>query len=389
MGDLKKRKKGKKSKKGLGFIIFLMFSAGIGFLMGWLSNGILGDFFDSYISSDLWYMEIFKIILILLIFIFGLIIHIFIHEGGHLVFGLLSGYEFVSFRVGSFVLIREDGRLKMKRYSLPGTGGQCLMMPPEKKDGDFPYIIYNLGGALANIIVSLISIFIAVNLKELSWIKVILILSSVVGILTALTNAIPLKIAGIANDGHNIRAMIRDKDSRESFYLQLRINGLLSKGIRIKDMPYDQLILREDIDYKNPLNFSRIFLNHNYHLDKMDFEKAKEALVFGEKYDAYTIEIYRMELRAEMLFLELIEDCSSERIEELYTKRLEKYIVASKFMLNKKRIMMAYEILYKKNQERGWKYFQELKELADKYPIRGEADMELMLADYLKDMIET
>ena len=52
-----------------------------------------------------------------------------LHEGGHLVCGLLSGYRFLSFRVGSFTLLRQNGRLVLRRFYLPGTGGQCLLEP--------------------------------------------------------------------------------------------------------------------------------------------------------------------------------------------------------------------------------------------------------------------
>ena len=41
-----------------------------------------------------------------------------LHEGGHLVCGLLSGYRFLSFRVGSFTLLRQNGRLVLRRFYL-------------------------------------------------------------------------------------------------------------------------------------------------------------------------------------------------------------------------------------------------------------------------------
>lgn len=385
MEDLKKKKKVKKKGKHKGTIFLILASATLGFIMGPLSQGLLKEFFVKYIHSDKFYVEILNMALMILIFVIGFIIHIILHEGGHLVFGLISGYDFVSFRVGSLTLIKEDGSFKFKRYSIPGTAGQCLMMPPEKKNEDFPFILYNLGGALFNIIVSSITIVIALSLKELSWIKVILILTSGAGLIAAITNGIPLKIGGIANDGHNIMTMIRDKDSRDSFYLQLRVNGLLTSGIRIRDMDYDDFILKEDIDYKNPLNFSRIFINHNYHLDKCDFKSAKEALDFGRRYVNSTIAIYRMEWLSEVLFLELIGDYDSQRIEELYDENLKKYIEASKFMLNKKRIMMAYQLIYKKDKNTAIKYLQELKDLAKRYPVKGEVDMELMLGKFLQE----
>ena len=59
-------------------------------------------------------------------------LQLIIHEGGHLVAGLLTGYRFVSFRVLNWLLIRKDGRLQWRNFELAGTGGQCLLAPPDK-----------------------------------------------------------------------------------------------------------------------------------------------------------------------------------------------------------------------------------------------------------------
>ena len=57
------------------------------------------------------------------------ILQIVLHEGGHLLFGLLSGYRFVSFRIFNWTLIRQEGKFRLKRFGIAGTGGQCLMLP--------------------------------------------------------------------------------------------------------------------------------------------------------------------------------------------------------------------------------------------------------------------
>lgn len=47
----------------------------------------------------------------------------------------MTGYSFISFSVGSFTLIKEDKKLKHKKFNIPGTAGQCLIMPPALNDG--------------------------------------------------------------------------------------------------------------------------------------------------------------------------------------------------------------------------------------------------------------
>lgn len=61
-----------------------------------------------------------------------------LHEGGHLVCGLLSGYRFLSFRVGSFTLLRQNGRLVLRRFYLPGTGRPVPAGAPRRGRGPLP-----------------------------------------------------------------------------------------------------------------------------------------------------------------------------------------------------------------------------------------------------------
>ena len=60
----------------------------------------------------------------------------------------MTGYKFNSFRIFSVILIKQNEKLKIKNISLAGTGGQCLMSPPELIDGKMPYVLYNLGGVI-------------------------------------------------------------------------------------------------------------------------------------------------------------------------------------------------------------------------------------------------
>ena len=64
----------------------------------------------------------------------------------------MTGYKFSSFRIGNIMLVKTGGKLKFKKLTIAGTAGQCLMSPPDLKDDKMPVIIYNLGGALLNII---------------------------------------------------------------------------------------------------------------------------------------------------------------------------------------------------------------------------------------------
>lgn len=101
--------------------------------------GAVGGFMAAYYVGKAMSLEkelgrnIFLLGLLLLGMYLAFFLQIIVHEAGHLAFGLLSGYAFSSFRIMDFMWIKEDGKLRLKKFSLAGTGGQCLMEPPEMK----------------------------------------------------------------------------------------------------------------------------------------------------------------------------------------------------------------------------------------------------------------
>ena len=70
-----------------------------------------------------------EIILLLLILLFALITQIIIHEIGHIVLGLMTGYKFISINIlGILFYKNENGKLIIK-FSQKGISGQGLLSP--------------------------------------------------------------------------------------------------------------------------------------------------------------------------------------------------------------------------------------------------------------------
>ena len=140
----------------------------------------------------------------------AMVFHVIIHEAGHLVFGLLTGYKFCSFRIFSFMWLQEEGKLKLKRHSLAGTGGQCLMAPPDMTEGSFPVFWYNMGGSILNLLTSallLLGFLLAQNIPNLAH---LLLIFSVLGFLLGILNGVPLRMGAVDNDGYNAIALVKN-----------------------------------------------------------------------------------------------------------------------------------------------------------------------------------
>ena len=96
------------------------------------------------------------LLVLLLLLVLAYVLQVVVHEGGHLVCGLLTGYRALSFRIGRVLLVKLDGRWKLRAYHIPGTGGQCLMAPPAQENP--PYRLYHLGGGLANLLLAALAL---------------------------------------------------------------------------------------------------------------------------------------------------------------------------------------------------------------------------------------
>ncbi len=212
---------------------------------------------------------------IMVAFIGAIYIHVIFHEGGHLLAGLMTGYRFVSYRIGSFMWEKQkDGSIRLCRFSLAGTGGQCLMAPPEYNEGKFPYLLYNLGGGLMNILLAVIAGLLLL-LPVGQYMTIFLWSMIFVGVVTGLTNLIPLK--KLNNDGSNIVEIGKSPAARKAFWLQMRVNEETAKGVRMKDMP-EEWFERQEENRKNVMVTSVDVMASSRLMDKMELEAAEEKM---------------------------------------------------------------------------------------------------------------
>ncbi len=204
-----------------------------------------------------------------------MVLHTIIHEGGHLLFGIMTGYQFLSFRVFSFTIVKKDGKLMRKKLKVPGTLGQCLMIPPEwSEETAYPYVWYNLGGGIMNILACLLvmPLLLAKNPFWVWFAGFFLFL----GFIFAFSNLIPMSI-GVPNDGKNCLACKRSRTSRKAFYLQLKINALLSTGVSFSELSDDLFEISDDEPLDMLTAYIRLLRYYRY-LQKGEEKLAEELL---------------------------------------------------------------------------------------------------------------
>lgn len=326
-------------------------------------------------------------------------IHVLIHETGHLIFGLISGYRLQSFRIFSLTFVNIDGRIQRKKYSIKDAAGQCLMVPPRKNnDGSFPFILYNLGGGLANLIVS-VPILLAAIFTENATAAVFFIAFCAPGIMLAAANLIPLDL-GVQNDGMNIKAMIKHEFLRESFYLQLMVYAEMSRGKLITEYDPDIFALPDDPDVdKYTLAAFNYMYTYYRLLAEHEFEAAYGYLMkILEEPDRYPIATLNA-LQAEQLFFMVLHHRPVQEISVLY-KRFRTVFHNAKTDIGIQRIHYIYEALLSEEEKKDimtlimnkkpkkWKACNldklrhDIEKIAASYPVAGEAAMHTDIMDY-------
>lgn len=313
---------------------------------------------------------------------------IILHETGHLVCGLLSGYKFVSFRIYSLTFIKMDGKLRVRRYSIAGTGGQCLLTPPDLPLEKIPTEWYNFGGVLFNII-ALLAVVPLFFLKLNPFLSECIVIFALTDAMLILLNGIPMKISGAGNDAYNMLLLRKNPLAKTGLVIALRSNALLQQGVRPKDIQQDWFAVPENVNYRDQLEVSIPMMAAGRLVDELRYAEARTAYeeLFDHKEEI--IGLYVKEIACELVFLRLI--CGDiDGAKELLDENLKRYIKAyRKVMSSKERIQCAISLKLDDNQEEATAIYDDVKKRRHDYLLQGEVDSDLAIMQDILDTTET
>ena len=317
-----------------------------------------------------------SMLLMVLCMYVSLLVHIVIHEAGHLVFGLLTGYRFNSFRIANLMWIKENDRIRFRKMSLAGTGGQCLMSPPDMTDGRIPVMLYNYGGAIINAVTGIICAALAFLLPVYSLGWVILMLSALIGIAYALMNGLPFKMGAVNNDGRNALDMRNNKEAMRAFWIEMKSNEYSSKGVRLKDMPEEWFLVPSDESMKNGMVATLGVFACNRLFDEHRFAEADELMARLLSLDSGIVGLYRQLLICDRMYIELITQNRSDEIEKMRTKEQVKLMKAMKNYPSVLRTEYAYALLSQRDREKAAGILKDFEDQAGRFPYPGEIEAE-------------
>ena len=373
---MKKEKTNKKKSGSIGSILMVLAFMVIGGVCGVIMGPYIENLFDS--GKPLPWVLLDCALLLIGLYA-ALFLQIIIHEAGHMVFGLMIGYKFSSFRILSFMLLKEEDGLKFRRLNLAGTGGQCLMCPPDMVDGKFPFALYNLGGSFLNLIASLVFGVLYLLLSNVSYLSTLLLMLVVIGVGFALINGLPLRMGTVDNDGYNTLSISRDPEALRAFWVQMKANECISRGTRLKDMPPEWFEMPSEAGMHNSITATIAAFRCNYLLDGARLPEAEAQIDALLSMDSALPGLYKSLLTCDRIFCLLVDKGDKETAGKLMTKELEKFMKAMKQYPSVLRTQYTYALLAEKDPEKAGSYLRAFDKTAKTYPypsdIEGEREL--------------
>lgn len=321
--------------------------------------------------------------------IFAMVLQIAVHEAGHGVFGALTGYRLVSYRIFSLMWIRDGERLRFCCFSLAGTGGQCLMEPPgDDPNADFPVTLYNLGGSLMNLIcaAACFALAFAFERSPVAW--MLLGASGVVGVGFALVNGIPLSLNTMNNDGRNALELRRNAPARRAFWLQMKMNALTARGVRQKDMPEEWFALPDAAGMKDSLTASLAVFAANRLMDERRFDEADALMARLLARPGAIPGIYRAMLVNDRAYCELIGQNRPQVIDRMLDKAQLKAMKALARQPSVMRTQFALALLHENDAAKAAQIERRFDAMLASYPYPTEAECERELMERARNKNE-
>ena len=309
-----------------------------------------------------------------------MLLHILVHEAGHLIFGLASGYRFVSYRVGGVALVKGKEGFRLKRYSVPGTAGQCLMEPPEPVDGRIPVMLYNFGGVIMDLALCLVWLILSIALRGTA-LGVDAMLALLLGLINAAFNGIPLRLKLLNNDGRNALELSRNPAAMGAFWAQLKINGEETRGVRLKDMPQAWFRLPEGAELADPLVAGQEAFRASRLMDEHHFGEAKECIDALLSENSGLVGINRMLLNCDKLYIDWMNDAPSCWETEFGAPGFQKFLKKMGNSPTVMRLLYTHALLKERNPKKAKKLRARFEKRMTAYPYPGSAALERELMD--------
>lgn len=328
-------------------------------------------------DTDIKWLLIRAGLILISIAIFGFL-HIVIHEVGHLIAGKVSGYHFSFFRIANWAIVKEQHQYRMAKFSIAGTGGQCLMIPAEGDDNP-PYRLYLFGGALANFITAAIGLGIV-----LMGVQSVYLYSFIfTGIFTGVINLIPFSIT----DGNTLKRLKMDPNKRPQLFQQLRLSEEFVNGKMYGEIKDHDLIENPNEPMTEQFNAYTVLVRINRELEAENFGHALELIEPLWNQRSQMVKSYQMDISRDYLFCHLTMETEDTMIQDEIKEDpvFKQYLKTSQLETYRIKAAMAFWIDKDLDQAESW--LEKAEKSLDQAPTYADKALNKKLLNFVEEKV--
>lgn len=299
---------------------------------------------------------------------------VIVHEFGHLIFGLLTGYTFAAIGFGHHLFLMRDGRLRRFVYKLPGALGFCAMEVPDMKDGSFPFALYLSGGAFGNTFFALVCIFaFAFGIGSgVLFFPHAFLFPAFVNAYLAIVSILPIKTKFLNTDGKQLFDLLKHKNIRKSFWACEKISAAQYRGVKFEDIPSEWFNETDDTQSVYAASIRAVRF-----LARTETDEPKEVCALIEK---ELSENHALSGRSKALLIcmriyyESIGERDAGTFKKLITQTQIDFMKRMKNMPSAIQTEYAYTLLVEKDVREASRIKARLEKISKKYPFPAEID---------------
>ena len=245
-------------------------------------------------------------------FLGGYIIFSLTYELGKLIFGKISGFKFISFRM--FTSIRaKNAEGKTKGYYQKSLFKVLeLLMYKDGNKTKRNAVLYCIGGSIFNFIISLALILTASIMKDGDNIRSILFIVAITGIFQTSLNIVPMN-TGSSNDGSYLKSIAESEESLRLFYTNLDYLNHICK-YRPTEFDFNRFIINETFNPFNPTHINAFSNKVRYLILKHEFSDAAKLINENESNIQLMIDDVMYDLQLKAIFLKTMLNNDSEAL---------------------------------------------------------------------------
>lgn len=243
--------------------------------------------------------------IIVLLFLLAIVVYLYasilIHELGHLLGALASGFKLNFLTVMRFALIQQQGKLRLRRMQKLSAGGLTSTVPTSCHNLRQKLMILIAGGPIASFSLFLLGLVFLPFPTLVSQNPLLLVLVSLAGLnlYLAIANSLPLKVGFYTTDGYILSALVRNTVEGQRFLAMYEYLASVAQGVRPKELSAE-LVERSLAQPEQSMHHGYGLIMAYYKaLDQADINQAGTFLD-----DALAIKDYMPDFIRSSLFME-------------------------------------------------------------------------------------